>query len=112
MGHEIAHLWRDGATGREIASRFGWTELRTRSVIFRLRARGFDLPGRLDLKRELAALVEAQRLELALRNRALRDPQHWIARSIDAPLTADGFTILDTLGSEDEDLSELLGEAA
>ena len=39
--------------------------------------------------------------------RALRDTKHWTAASIDAPLTADGFTILDTLGAEDENFAEL-----
>jgi hypothetical protein len=112
MARAIARLWREGATGGEIASRFGWTELRTRSVIFRLRIRGFDLPGRFEAKKELEALIEAQRRELASRNRAFRDPQHWTARSIDAPLTADGFTILDTLGDEDEALQELIGDPA
>jgi hypothetical protein len=106
-GSEIASLWRKGHTGGEIGRRFGWTELRTRSVIVRLRARGFNLPGRQELKAELTALIEAQRLEQRMGARALRDPRHWTAASIDRPLTADGFTILDTLGAEDENFAEM-----
>lgn len=105
--HDVARLWRDGHSVREIGSWFAWTETRTRSVIFRLRAMGLDLPKRGEREAELAALVKAQHMELAMRERATRDPQHWIAASLDAPLTEDGFTILDTLADQDDVLAEM-----
>lgn len=60
---------------------------------------------------ELAALIDSQRDEMQLGSLAKVEKGHW-NKSIDAPLTADGFTILDTLGAEDDSLAELVGEAA
>jgi transposase len=56
---------------------------------------------------ELAALIEAQEDELKRGDWTDSEKGHWADKSIDAPLTADGFTILDTLGSEDENFAEL-----
>jgi biotin operon repressor len=61
---------------------------------------------------ELAALIESQGDELKRGDWVDSEKGHWADKSIDAPLTADGFTILDTLGDEDEALAELVGEAA
>jgi len=61
---------------------------------------------------ELAAAIESQQDELGRGEWVDSEKGHWADRSIDAPLTADGFTILDTLGDEDEALEELIGEAA
>jgi hypothetical protein len=60
---------------------------------------------------ELAALIETQEDELKRGDWIDSEKGHWADKSIDAPLTADGFTILDTLGDEDEALAELVGEA-
>lgn len=62
---------------------------------------------------ELAALIESQADELQRGDYAEFEKGHRLHRSLDAPLSADsGFTILDTLGDEDEALAELVGEAA
>lgn len=60
---------------------------------------------------ELAALIDSQREELQLGSLSKFEKGHW-DKSLDAPVTADGFTILDTLGAEDESLQELIGEPA
>jgi hypothetical protein len=70
---------------------------------------GAPLAGR-ERDDHLQALVGAIAIERA--ERADSERGHWADKSIDAPLTADGFTILDTLGDEDEALAELVGEAA
>lgn len=57
---------------------------------------------------ELAALIEAQEAEEQRGEWTDSEKGHWADKSIDAPLTADGFTILDTLGDEDEALSDLM----
>lgn len=62
--------------------------------------------------REIQALVEAQAQEE--RGEWVESERgHWFDRSLDAPLTDSGdFTILDTLGDEDEALQELMEAAA
>lgn len=107
---EVQELWKRGATGPELAARFGWSETHMRSVIYRLRQEGYDLPRRAIGRGELRALIAAQeddsrREELGFARSS--EKGHWADKSIDAPLTADGFTILDTLGAEDENFAEL-----
>jgi len=66
-----------------------------------------------DAKREteLAALIESQRDELKRGDWIDSEKGHWADKSIDAPLTEDGFTILDTLADQDDVLAEM-GQAA
>jgi biotin operon repressor len=61
---------------------------------------------------ELAKLIEDQQDELQRGDWVDSEKGHWADKSIDVPLTADGFTILDTLGDEDEALQELIGDPA
>ena len=56
---------------------------------------------------ELAALIESQKDELQRGEWIDSERGHWADKSLDAPLTEDGFTILDTLGVEDENFAEL-----
>gem|GEM_PF-4844958 len=60
---------------------------------------------------ELAALIDSQREEMQLGSLTKVEKGHW-NRSLDAPITASGLTILDTLGDEDEALQELMEAAA
>ncbi len=54
---------------------------------------------------ELSTLIESQGEDLRV------ESGHWLDHSLDAPLTESGdFTILDTLGKEDEDLATLMEE--
>ncbi len=55
--------------------------------------------------REIQVLIEAQEEEA--RSRFASESGHSGDRSLDAPITEDGFTILDTLGAEDENFAEL-----
>ncbi|HXD26454.1 MAG TPA: hypothetical protein VN609_11015 [Propionibacteriaceae bacterium] len=61
---------------------------------------------------ELVALIESQQDELKRGDWIDSEKGHWADKSIDAPLTADGFTILDTLGESDEAFDELVEEYA
>lgn len=65
--------------------------------------------GDAERETELAALIESQKEELQRGDWIDSEKGHWADKSIDAPLTEDGFTILDTLGEEDEVLAELVG---
>jgi transposase len=113
---EIQELWnRNRLTASELAARFGWSLLRTHSVIYRLRADGVRLERRAIGRGELYALISQQQSEVREEERfgpsATFEKGHWKCRSIDAPLTADGFTILDTLADQDDVLAEM-GQAA
>lgn len=61
---------------------------------------------------ELAALIEAQEAEVSAGDWVKSESGHFMDASLDAPITEDGFTILDTLGDEDEQLADLMEEYA
>lgn len=107
---EIEALWRKGATGTELAARFNWSETHLRSVIYRLRQDGYDLPRRAIGQGELRALIAAQEDEQRgekLGFTRSSEKGHWADRSFDAPISDSGLTLLGVLGAEDENFAEL-----
>lgn len=60
---------------------------------------------------ELARLIEGQEKDLNPGHVMQAENGHFYDKSIDAPLTEDGFTILDTLADQDDVLAEM-GQAA